>query len=146
MAYPKIDPMIRFMRKVERQPGDGCWLWTGGVSSGYARFGIGPNTTVNAARWIYEQEVGPIPPGWTIDHLCRVTRCVRPDHLEAVTHRVNILRSEGPAALNARKTHCPQGHPYDDENTMISSQGRRVCRECNRQRCREQYRRSRGPT
>lgn len=28
------------------------------------------------------------------------------------------------------KTHCPQGHPYDDENTYISPDGRRMCRAC----------------
>ncbi len=32
------------------------------------------------------------------------------------------------------KTHCPQGHPYDDENTFIDSRGSRGCRICRRDR------------
>jgi hypothetical protein len=31
--------------------------------------------------------------------------------------------------LNARKTQCPQGHPYDDENTRHYN-GARICRTC----------------
>lgn len=33
--------------------------------------------------------------------------------------------------INRAKTHCPQGHPYDDDNTMYLSNGRRRCRACN---------------
>lgn len=36
------------------------------------------------------------------------------------------------AALNAAKTHCPQGHPYSTENTYVSPQGKRFCRTCHR--------------
>ena len=34
----------------------------------------------------------------------------------------------------ANKTHCPQGHAYDEGNTYIRSNGARMCRECLRQR------------
>jgi hypothetical protein len=30
------------------------------------------------------------------------------------------------------KTHCPKGHPYDEENTYITSDGKRQCRACRR--------------
>jgi len=30
--------------------------------------------------------------GLELDHLCRVTSCVNPDHLEQVTKQVNLLR------------------------------------------------------
>lgn len=30
---------------------------------------------------------------------------------------------------NYMKTHCPQGHAYDDENTYFY-RGRRYCRKC----------------
>lgn len=36
---------------------------------------------------------GPLPPGLELDHLCRNKSCVRPDHLEAVTHRENMRRA-----------------------------------------------------
>lgn len=35
---------------------------------------------------------------------------------------------------SSKKTHCPQGHPYDEENTLIVS-GNRRCRICNQKRC-----------
>lgn len=32
------------------------------------------------------------------------------------------------------KTHCPNGHPYDEENTIVfPSDGRRRCRTCRRE-------------
>lgn len=44
---------------------------------------------------MYEQEVGPIPPGLHLDHLCRQPKCLRPDHLEPVTHAKNLQRGTG---------------------------------------------------
>jgi hypothetical protein len=36
--------------------------------------------------------VGPVPEGLELDHLCRVTTCVRPSHLEPVTTGENVRR------------------------------------------------------
>lgn len=47
-----------------------------------------------------------------------------------------LVRGDPPAA----RTHCPRGHPYDDENTY-EHKGKRYCRECARER---QRRRSKG--
>lgn len=33
--------------------------------------------------------------------------------------------------VSSRKSHCPEGHPYEGENLVIIS-GRRCCRECRR--------------
>jgi group I intron endonuclease len=41
------------------------------------------------------------------------------------------------SAVNARKTHCPQGHPYDEQNTIHRS-GRRTCRACETARLKRQ--------
>lgn len=121
----------------------GCWRWQRAVNkvTGYGTLGAR-----YAHRVYYELHVGPIPAGLTIDHLCRVRDCVNPEHLEAVTIRENILRSENPAARNARRTHCPEGHPFDDENTgRINTRRRsesfRICRECNRAKQRAEYQR-----
>lgn len=48
-----------------------------------------------AHRAMYEQEIGPIPEGLHLDHLCRQTKCIRPDHLEPVTHAKNLQRGNG---------------------------------------------------
>ncbi len=114
-----------------------CWLWTAyHRSDGYGQFRESPRT-VRVHRWAYEQEYGPIPDGLQLDHLCRVHSCVKPSHLEAVTAAENSQRGE--TGLHQRiKIYCPQGHPYDEENTYVS-QGRRECRTCNRESTRVSY-------
>jgi hypothetical protein len=70
----------------------GCWLWNGRPGrNGYGRISIG-NRVLYVHRVSYEHHVGPIPAGLTIDHLCRVRLCVRPDHLEPVTRAENTRR------------------------------------------------------
>ena len=115
-----------------------CWLWTGDKNwKGYGLFWDG-SRKLAAHRWALAEVDGPIPAGMQLDHLCRTRLCVRPKHLEVVTSRTNTLRGQGNAALNARKTSCPQGHPYDLFNTRFGSgrQGRK-CKTCARQLQRE---------
>jgi hypothetical protein len=70
-----------------------CWVWTGKsmTKGGYAVITRNGKQTT-AHRWMYEQEVGPVPRGFHVDHLCRVRACIRPDHLEAVTPSENARR------------------------------------------------------
>lgn len=117
-----------FLSKVEITPT--CWLWTASKTShGYGVWWDGTRTRM-AHRAAYEILVGPISGGLPLDHLCRVRHCVRPDHLEPVTHQVNILRGVGATARNARKSRCPQGHLYAGDNVYIDSGGRRRCATC----------------
>lgn len=76
------------------QTGPGCWLWTGALTiDGYGSVYFSPEKKgLMAHRVVYELLRGPIPDGLQIDHLCRNTRCVNPDHLEPVTQRVNVRR------------------------------------------------------
>jgi hypothetical protein len=80
----------------------------------------------------YELLIGPVPDGLELDHLCRIRHCVNPAHLEAVPHRVNVLRGTSPIAISAQKTHCLHGHPFEGDNLEIRSDGGRRCRTCNR--------------
>lgn len=125
-----------FVQKTET-----CWLWTGyTANSGYGHISVN-SLFVKAHRFGYELLVGSIPSGYDIDHLCRNKACVNPEHLEAVPHRVNVLRGEGLAAREARQTHCKRGHLLGGENVSPSTKkrGLRICRECNRIRSRERY-------
>lgn len=118
----------RFWSYVDRT--SECWLWLGGrTPNGYGKFWLNGGTAL-AHRVAYKTTKGPIPEGLHIDHLCRVPLCVRPDHLEPVTPQVNTLRGIGPASRNARKTHCPQGHPYSEANTGVQRYAGRVARVC----------------
>ena len=133
------DWATRFWTKVRK--GDGCWEWTAGQSkAGYGLFWLDGGMR-SAHRVAYELEHGPIPDGLQIDHLCRNRLCVRASHMEAVTQRENVRRGEG-GRHHAVKTHCPQGHAYDAENTYVKN-GRRNCRTCQRDSARRHRERSR---
>jgi len=138
---PKSNTSQRFWSKVDKNgpvpahaPHLGrCWLWTAGrhksMGAWYGSFTVA-NRAKPAHRVAYELAVGPIRNGFDIDHKCRNTLCVRPDHLDLVTHQTNVLRGFGPTAINARKTHCKEGHAFDLFNTYIDPQGGRECRRC----------------
>lgn len=116
-----------------------CWLWTGAkTTAGYGEFWDG--------KGIYAHHflLGRPSAGTEYDHLCRNHGCVRPSHLEAVSHTINILRGTSPSAFHAVKTHCPQGHPYDEKNTYHAKRGGRMCRSCNRLRSNQNYARKMG--
>lgn len=109
---------------------NGCWVWRGSrAHNGYGTINWRYRPQV-IHRLVWELTVDPIPKGMTLDHLCRNRACCNPDHLEAVTNRENILRGTGFAAQNARKTHCPYGHPYAGDNLMFQKAGSRLCRTC----------------
>jgi hypothetical protein len=132
----KISPTAhaRFWGKVEKS--DGCWAWKGYVSKkGYGTFYIdNVRGTCGAHRYSLKASGINIPKGLVVDHTCRNRACVRPDHLRVVTPRVNVLEnSNSPSALNAKKTHCPKGHPLSGDN-LIRNGGERLCRAC-RQEC-----------
>ena len=129
----KSDPLERFWDKVDLNGplwnGTPCFLWTAAHDKdGYGKFDLD-----RAHRFAYEAYVGPIPEDLEIDHLCRNRPCVNWAHMEPVTGQVNKLRGIGPSAVNAVKTHCPQGHPYDELNTIVVRTGRQ-CRACNVER------------
>jgi len=114
---------------------NGCWEWQGGKNKdGYGTFSL---EAVNGVRgrklahvYAYEKSIGPFPHGLISDHLCRNHACVNPLHIEPVTLGENVLRGEGFAAVNKKKTHCPRGHPYSRDNLKITKLGHRLCRAC----------------
>jgi hypothetical protein len=123
----------RLAARIVVDPATGCHNWTGyKLPTGYGQICIGKKgKNARTHRVAYELARGHIPDGLVLDHLCRNPACCNPDHLEAVTMRENTLRGVGPAALAARATHCPQGHPYDETNTYVAPNTKaRHCRTC----------------
>jgi hypothetical protein len=136
-AYPRIPAPERFWAKVDKS--DGCWIWRGGANGeGYGLFSGGPGPdrkTVIAHRYAWTLLKGEIPDGLHLDHLCRVRRCVRPEHLEPVTPSENLRRAWANPNHGSRRarSHCPNGHPYEAGNVYIS-RGARICKTCSNAR------------
>lgn len=118
----------RFWSRVRKT--DGCWEWLGGKTVyGYGQYAVGiPGLTQRAHKLSWESVNGPVPSGLVLDHLCRNRMCVRPDHLEAVTNRENVLRGVGISASNAKKTHCKRGHELEPPKDGPGS--RTPCEAC----------------
>ena len=115
---------------------NGCWEWTGAKNpAGYGLFWSGGRLR-SAHIVAYEQINGTVPEGLELDHLCHNPSCVNPDHLEAVTHSINLLRGVNVghwlSNIQKGKTNCPHGHPYDLENTYFRPDGGRGCNTCRR--------------
>ena len=127
MPLTPLDRFFRFVSVVE----NGCWQWVGAVNGprGYGRFRYAGHT-VYAHRFLYEYMVKTIPAKLELDHKCRNTLCVNPQHLEPVSHQINVLRGTSPSAQHAIKTHCPRGHEYTQVNTRLDKRNQRHCRKC----------------
>jgi hypothetical protein len=118
-----------------------CIEWTGARD----RYGYGMRRwngrTTRAHRVAWEQANGPIPAGLSVLHRCDNPPCINVDHLYAGTHQDNMrdrgLRGRTQRA-NALKTHCRNGHPYDEVNTR-THKGKRYCRVCQRERMSIRY-------
>lgn len=90
---------------VDRPDLGSCWIWQrsfnnqGYASGGFSRYGYPPGTRL-AGRTLFEINVGPIPVGMELDHLCFTPACVRWEaapgapsgHLEVVTPAENLAR------------------------------------------------------
>lgn len=138
MTLVSEESRLRLMAQVEVNA-DGCWIWQGVKTyDGYGRIPFkretdGTRYRVATHRLSYMIHVGPIPEGLVMDHLCRVPPCCNPEHLEPVTSWENTLRGTNQVAVNARMTHCGDGHPLAGENLYIKpKRGDRACLICKR--------------
>lgn len=142
MARTATPLEIRLWQKINKRGPDECWPWTASTNryaktrgQGYGKISTGGRhrRIVSAHRLVYELEVGPIPDGMHVDHMCGNSLCCNPRHLQAVTPWFNNARSASPTADNIGKTHCPQGHEYTPKNTGYrKGKGYRYCRTCAR--------------
>ena len=97
--------------------------------------------TERVHRVAWEIAFGPIPRWAWVLHRCDTPPCVLPWHLYLGTPTDNTEDTIRAGRMHfAPKTHCPQGHPYDEENTYIySASGGRYCRTCRKIRSKKWY-------
>lgn len=124
----------RFWLDVKQGADDECWPWRKSTGShGYGQTYDGVTVRL-AHRVAFVLAVGPIPGQLTVDHICHNKVCCNPSHLRLLTNVDNATDN-----LQDRKTHCPRGHTYNEENTYMDPKGHRRCRPCARQTKREWY-------
>lgn len=152
--------MDRFLEKVDVRGPEECHSWTGASKDGYGQINEGGRygKPLQAHQVAYENVHGPIPINpatgkkFPLDHTCHneaahrgecaggpcfYRGCCNEGHLVLSTDAKNVLASPLTfQAINAAKTHCPQGHEYTSDNTYVNPNGSRECRTCrsNRQR------------
>lgn len=124
----------RFWPKVCRAGPDECWLWAGKTHEGYGYLTL-QRQGLKAHRASAILHGLDVRPRMHVDHMCRNRRCVNPAHLRVVTPRVNVLEnSASVTAVNARKTHCKNGHALTPDNLCKAHlrKGWRDCATCHR--------------
>ena len=105
-----------------------CILWHKSKGShGYGQTWDG-NTVVLAHRVAYEREVGPIPDGLAVDHMCNNKPCVNVEHMELKPNADNVRR------YFDEQTHCRAGrHLRTEGNTKVRTNGYRRCLDCQKE-------------
>jgi hypothetical protein len=113
MSHPRL---LRILAAIESHPVQSphvdtpCWtlVGLGRINrNGYVRLHVSGREPV-VHRWLYTIFVGRVPERHVLDHLCRNRACIRWDHLEPVTHKINTRR--GQAVLFAKEENRAAGY------------------------------------
>ena len=130
----------------------GCWLWRGprysspGIKDqpGYVTVSF-RGRPVRLHRKVLEIKLGRLlDADEKACHTCDTPSCCNPDHLEPGTQKKNIRDGQARGRQQfhpSHYTHCKHGHEFTPENTWLTKEGYRHCRECARRKGRERYRR-----
>lgn len=139
--YTPEQVLAAFWAKVDRHDPEGCWLWTGGVTSG--RVTYGQYRSGLAHRYAYAVVGGHrIPAGYEVEHLCHNGLCVRPDHLRAVTHADNERAKDaaGRRPRGIKGLPCPHcGGPQDGRSNRSNGNAFAFCVPCRQAYGRRRY-------
>lgn len=128
-----LDPIARITAKVIVTDA-GCWQYTGHLTDeGYARIVV-QGRKHYAHRLMYEHQVGPVPQGDELDHLCRNRACCNPAHLEPVSSLINKRRGINAFSLDGL---CrARLHDITIPANLTTEHGRATCLPCQRERSR----------
>lgn len=94
---------------------NGCWISRYSVAShGYSQIGWqdnGARHVVLGHRAAWAHVYGQVPLGMTIDHVCKMKRCVNPEHMRLLPNYENARRTSG---RDWPMGYCPNGHPNSE--------------------------------
>lgn len=122
---------------------NGCWMYDGFRDAcGYGEISY-RGESIATHRLAYKLAIGQLPEydgkkqNAIVCHRCDKPACCNPGHLFLGSQTDNMKD----AAKKRRwakqlKSHCPHGHPYDDENTYVATNDKghrmRGCKTCQR--------------
>lgn len=158
-----VRKLSQFWAKVAKAGPNDCWLWLGHkMPYGYGTYGK-PKQLAHRRAW--ELTNGPIPDGLMVLHNCPDgdnPSCVNPAHLWLGTQTDNMRDAAAKGRISSQqrpenqprgednwerqKTHCKNGHPFDDANTYWTKKGTRSCRACRNAAVKDHYRRNHKPS
>jgi hypothetical protein len=107
------------------------------TANGYAETNY-RSRTVRAHRQLYQLVNNvTLPNNIDVCHECDVRMCIEETHLWPGTRKQNLRDCVEKGRQGYQKrTHCPKGHEYNEENTYIIKSGRtkggRGCKACSR--------------
>lgn len=130
----RTPPHQRVLNRVQEDD-NGCWL-TGLrlAPSGLPRITVnGKDVMAHHVLWVHEN--GPIPEGSDVVQQCRNRQCVRPEHMQLLTHR---------EAMQRTLIKCPPDH--ERKTRMKQGKLSSYCVTCQRRRERLRARGLGGPT
>lgn len=142
----------RLLEKIVIDESTGCWNWTGYAfdkrpypGNRYGCIGIrDPETnksrTIATHRAMWFAVHGKPAAGQCVCHSCDNPKCVNPNHLWLGSRRDNTMDMIKKNRHHLKKkTHCKRGHLLYGVNVMVTADGYRHCKICERGRLRMRW-------
>lgn len=123
----------RFLSKISipSNPNE-CWIWVGSIGyDSYGRFKNDKKIEIaHRASFKFFNHIESLDRWQFVCHSCDNRKCVNPAHLwlgKPKDNTMDMIRKG--RSHQTRKTHCPSGHEYSEENTY-KWKGHRMCKIC----------------